>query len=109
MIGKTGENGTLKGRSMSGRVRRSTMTPMLARTNAKSVPILTSSTMATSGTNAARREIRMPKPIVSLAGVPNRGCACASRRGRVHHGTWRRRFGLAPLLATMDQLLRPRR
>ena len=70
MIGKTGENGTRNGRSMSGLVRRRMITPMLTRTNANSVPMLTSLTISPSGTNAARIAIRMPKPMVSRAGVP---------------------------------------
>ena len=46
MIGKTGTNGTRNPRSRSGRVRRSTITPMLTITNANSVPMLTSSAIA---------------------------------------------------------------
>ena len=42
--GKTGLNGTRNGRGMSGRVRRSTMTPMFTSTKANSVPMLTSLT-----------------------------------------------------------------
>ena len=70
MIGNTGTNGTRNGRSMSGCVRRSTITPMFTRKNANSVPMLTSLTISLSGTSAARIAIRTPRPRVSLTGVP---------------------------------------
>ena len=50
MAGSTGDSGTRKGRAMSGFVRRSTMTPMLTRTKANRVPMLTSLTISSSGT-----------------------------------------------------------
>ena len=81
MIGNTGENGTRNGRSMSGLVRRRTITPMLTRMNANRVPMLTSLTISLSGTKAARMAIRTPKLIVSLAGVPNRGLTSANLSG----------------------------
>jgi hypothetical protein len=40
---------------------------------ANRVPMLTSSTMVLSGTNAASRAMPMPKPRVSRTGVPVRG------------------------------------
>jgi hypothetical protein len=52
-IGTTGEKGTRKGRSRSGRVRRSTGTAADTSTNAKRVPMLTRSASAVSGTKAA--------------------------------------------------------
>lgn len=103
--GNTGENGTLKGRFISGRVRRSTMTPILTRTKAKSVPMLTSSTMAPNGTKAASNEIRMPKPIVSLAGVPNRGCTCASRRGKSPSRHMAKKIRVWPYMITKTTLV----
>ncbi len=66
---------------MSGRVRRRMITPMLTRTNANSVPMLTSSTMVPSGTSAARTAISTPSVMVSFAGVPYRWLTVAIRRG----------------------------
>ena len=53
MIGNNGTSGTRKERSMSGAVRRRTMTPMLTIRNANSVPMLTSLAISDSGTKAA--------------------------------------------------------
>ena len=53
MIGNNGTNGTRKPRSRSGCVRRRMITPMLTSMNANSVPMLTSLTISSSGTNAA--------------------------------------------------------
>jgi hypothetical protein len=79
--GKTGENGTRYGRGMSGRVRRRMMTPTFTRTNAKSVPMFTSSTILLSGTSAASTAISTPRPMVSLAGVPKRAFTVARPSG----------------------------
>jgi hypothetical protein len=81
MIGNSGTKGTRNGRSMSGSVRRRTITPMLTRRNANSVPMFTSLTISDSGTSAARMAMRMPMPIVSGTGVPVRGFTLAMPRG----------------------------
>ena len=73
--------GTLNGRGMSGLVRRRIITPALTRMNAKRVPMLTISTIAPRGTSAATRAAKMPKPIVSLTGVPVRGLTSAHFSG----------------------------
>ena len=62
-------NGTLKPRSSSGRVRRSTSTPMFTRKKANSVPMLTSSAIVVSGTNAAMIAISPAKRTVVKTGV----------------------------------------
>ena len=62
-------NGTLKPRSSSGRVRRSTSTPMLTRKKAKSVPMLTSSAIVVSGTSAAMTAMSPAKTTVVKTGV----------------------------------------
>ena len=81
MTGSTGPNGTLNGRGMSGRVRRSTMTPTLTSRNANSVPMLTSLTISLSGTSAARIAMSTPRPMVTFTGAPVRGLTSAKRRG----------------------------
>ena len=72
MIGNSGTNGTRKPRSRSGRVLRSTITPMLTITKANSVPMLTSSKMISGGTVAASTAMRTPKIAVASAGVCRR-------------------------------------
>jgi hypothetical protein len=57
------------------------ITPALTRMKANSVPMLTSSTMVLSGTNAASSAMPMPNPRVSRTGVPVRGCTSASHSG----------------------------
>ena len=81
MAGNTGENGTRKPRSRSGRVRRSTITPMLVITNANSVPMFTSLAISDSGTNAANAANRMPNVAVMRTGVRRRSEIFAKPRG----------------------------
>ena len=68
MIGNHGTSGTRNERSMSGAVRRSTITPTLTIRNAKSVPMLTSLAISDSGTKAAMMATRKPKVAVISAG-----------------------------------------
>ena len=60
MIGNTGTNGTLNGRSMSGCVWRRMTTPTFTSRNANSVPMLTSLTISLSGTSAASSAMKKP-------------------------------------------------
>ena len=69
MSGNHGTSGTRKERSMSGAVRRRTMTPMLTIRKANSVPMLTSLAISVSGTKAAMTATSRPNVAVMSAGV----------------------------------------
>src|ERR1700712_303860 len=71
-MGTTGTPGQRNARGRSGRVRRSTRTPMATRTKANKVPMLTSSASSLSGTNVEMTATATPVVIVVRIGVPNR-------------------------------------
>ena len=66
--------GTRKGRSRSGSRRRSTMTPMQTRANAKRVPMLVSCTISSMLAIAAKTPTKTPVRIVVTHGVRYFGC-----------------------------------
>ena len=71
-IGITGTNGTRNGRSRSGWLRRSTITPIATRMKANSVPMLTSSASVFSGMKKASAATTAPVIRVVRYGVPKR-------------------------------------
>jgi hypothetical protein len=81
MIGSTGTKGTLKERGRSGRLRRSTTTPIETSTKAASVPMFTRCASSESGMNEARIAMMMPAMMVRRYGVLKRGWVLASQVG----------------------------
>ena len=77
----TGESGTRNGRFMSGLVRRSTGTATETTMKAKSVPMLTRSARALSGTNPASSATNTMVPAVMRYGVPHFGWTLATAGG----------------------------
>src|SRR5687768_7608119 len=79
--GMKGERGTLNGRFNAGFDDRRIMMPVPTITNAKSVPILTSSPKRLMGTNPARIATIAPVIAVVMCGVWNLGCTFAAHDG----------------------------
>src|SRR5206468_1394690 len=71
-IGTKGTHGVLKGRGTSGAVLRRTTTPMLTRTKASSVPMLTSWLSTAIGFRPANSAMIVPVTAVLTSGVRNR-------------------------------------
>src|SRR5664279_2356626 len=106
-IGITGMNGTLNERSRSGRVLRSTTTPMETNTNVNSVPTLTISSSTPISENPAIIATATPTPTVILAGVPVFSLTCAMPRGSRPSRLIAKMIRLWPSISTSTTVVSP--
>jgi hypothetical protein len=105
--GTTGTHGVRNARRRSGRVRRSTTTPMDTSTNANRVPMLTMSARVDSGTKAATAATTSPVISEISHGVPKRGWTADSQPGSSRSRLMANSTRLCPIISTRITVVSP--